>query len=575
MKFNNKEYNIAVWNGEKLSSLISFDAETEMITHESIIPELITLQIYDGSDTVYFIEPDRIAEFFDLHQNTKFIAHNAKFDMSVLQAFIGSKGLYQLYDECRVIDTAILFRLLHLATVGHLNTRYGLDYCVKRMLNIDLPKDEEIRTTFAQFKGKSPLEIPKAHLEYAAKDAVSTLKLYLQLVPEIKAVDKMNTMLSHDIQVKGDWALGCIMRNGIGFDLARKEEWLAEQDDKLMELQRRLANYGWVRGQKGVNQRFEDILHWLGIKDKLPLTATGSISSTKKDLEPFRAKYAFIADYLDFNELEKACQFVRDLDSNRVHSRYNLLLNTGRTSCSKPNIQNVPRIGGLREMYVPKQGHVLIDIDYSAIELAGLAQVNLRENGYSVMGDLINEGKCLHYHTASSVYGKPESEITKDERQFSKIPNFGFGANMSPKTFVEYCQNFGVEIDESRAHEVKEKWKQTYPEMIEFFKVPRGEDTVYTLTGRARADCTYTAYLNTKFQGLCADGLKLAMYELCKEGFTIVAEIHDQVVIEYPKDGTEESAMKYAEEIMIKAMKQVIPDIRVSTEGQILERWCK
>ena len=52
MKFNNKEYNIAVWNGEKLSSLISFDAETEMITHESIIPELITLQIYDGSDTV-------------------------------------------------------------------------------------------------------------------------------------------------------------------------------------------------------------------------------------------------------------------------------------------------------------------------------------------------------------------------------------------------------------------------------------------------------------------------------------------------------------------------------------------
>jgi DNA polymerase-1 len=577
MNFNNKEYSIAVWNGEKLGDLIAFDCETEMITHESIIPELITLQIYDGNDTVYFVEADSIASFFDLHvsTNTKFIAHNAKFDMSVLQRYIGDERLYSLYDNNQVVDTAILFRLLHLATVGHLNTKYSLDYCVKRMTGIELPKDADIRTTFAQFKGHSPLQIPQGHLEYAAKDAIATMMLYLRLMPEIAAQDQMGTLLSHDIQVKGDWALGCIMRNGIGFDLARKEEWLKEQDETLLNLQRRLANYGWVRGQKGVNQRFEEILKWLDIADKLPRTSSGMISSSRKDLEKFQ-NVPFIRDYLDFNELEHATNFVRGLDTNRVHSRYNLLLNTGRTSASKPNIQQVPRVGGLREMYIPKHGHVLIDIDYSAIELAGLAQVCLNEVGFSTMGDLINEGKCLHYYTASNVYRKPEDQITKEERQFAKIPNFAFPTNMSPNTFIEYCSGYNVPMTLQQATDLKEAYKQSYPEISEhFWKVPRNDATVYTLTGRARANCTYTAYLNTKFQGLCADGLKLAMYELCKEGFTIVAEIHDQVVIEYPKNGTEESAMKHAEEIMIKAMKQVIPDIRVSTEGQILERWCK
>lgn len=571
MKFNNKEYHIKVWNNEQLSGLCAFDAETEMITHESIIPELITLQIYDGSDTVYFIEPDRIAEFFDLHQNTKFIAHNAKFDMSVLQAFIGSKGLYQLYDECRVIDTAILFRLLHLATVGHLNTRYGLDYCVKRMLNIDLPKDEEIRTTFAQFKGKSPLEIPKAHLEYAAKDAVSTLKLYLQLVPEIKAVDKMNTMLSHDIQVKGDWALGCIMRNGIGFDLARKEEWLAEQDNKLMELQRRLANYGWVRGQKGVNQRFEDILHWLGLSEKLPRTETGSISSKSADLEPFR-HLQFIDDYLSFNELEKATSFVRELEVNRVHPRYNLMVNTGRTSCSKPNFQQLPRVGGIREMFIAKPEHTFVITDYNAIELSTLSQVTYSMFGESQMRDTINEGVDLHKYYASVMRGVPVEEVTKEWRQEAKAANFGFPGGLGTDTFITFSKGYGLDLTGSQAQEMKDVWFEAFPEMRQYMQNEKGH--VFTLTGRKRGNTTYCAEKNTPFQGLAADGAKLAMYELCKEGFTVVGFCHDEVICEVPENNSEE-LKKDMERIMIEGMRLVVPDVLVGVESQISKHYTK
>lgn len=570
MKFNNKEYHIKVWNNEQLSGLCAFDCETEMITHESIIPELITLQIYDGSDTVYFIEPDRIAEFFDLHQNTKFIAHNAKFDMSVLQAFIGSKGLYQLYDECRVIDTAILFRLLHLATVGHLNTRYGLDYCVKRMLNIDLPKDEEIRTTFAQFKGKSPLEIPKAHLEYAAKDAVSTLKLYLQLVPEIKAVDKMNTMLSHDIQVKGDWALGCMVRNGIGFDLARKEEWLKEQDETLLNLQRRLANYGWVRGQKGVNQRFEEILDWLGIKDKLPTTTTGSVSSKTEDLKNFR-HLPFIDDYLSFNELEKATSFVRNLEHNRIHPRFTLLLNTGRVSMSKPNLMQLPRKGNIRDMFIPERGKEFYIIDYSGMENAMLAQVLLKKYGESVMADTINEGRDLHRYYASILFNKNEKKVTKEERQQAKAAVFGIPGGLGIDTFMQFARGYGLDLKPHQAQEMKDKYFEAFPEMRRYLRDAK-EGMVYTLTGRARGNTSYCAVANTPFQGLGSDMAKLALYKLTKAGFKIVNFIHDECILEQDisMDRYEEACS-----LMVEAGRKVAPDLKIEVEGGRAPRWIK
>lgn len=573
MQFNNRKYQIKVWSDEQLNNLIAFDCETEMITHESIIPELITLQVYDGSDTVYFVEADSIASFFDLHVSTdnKFIAHNAKFDMSVLQRYIGEERLYSLYDNNQIVDTAILFRLLHLATIGHLNTRYSLDYCVKRMTGIELPKDAEIRTTFAQFKGRPVLEIPQGHLEYAAKDAIATLQLYLRLMPEIAAQDQMGTNLSHDIQVKGDWALGCMMRNGIGFDLARKEEWLKEQDETLLNLQRRLANYGWVRGQKGVNQRFEEILKWLGVADKLPLTATGSISSKTEDLKDYR-DIPFIDDYLSFNELEKATSFVRDVEVNRIHPRYNLMVNTGRTSCSKPNFQQLPKLGGIREMFIADKDKTFVITDYNAIELSTLAQVTYKMFGHSQMRDIINEGVDLHKYYASVMRSCTIEEVIKTWRQEAKAANFGFPGGLGIDTFITFARGYGLELTHSQAQAMKDIWFQAFPEMHDYMKNEQGE--VFTLTGRKRGNTTYCAEKNTPFQGLAADGAKLAMYLLCKNGFKVVGFCHDEVICEVPENNSEE-LMKDMERIMIEGMRLVVPDVLVGVESQISKHYTK
>jgi len=227
-------------------------------------------------------------------------------------------------------------------------------------------------------------------------------------------------------------------------------------------------------------------------------------------------------------------------------------------------------------MFVPvTKGNVFVDIDYSSLELATLAQVNYTNTGKSQMREIINSGQCLHYNTASSVYDKPISEITRDERQFSKIPNFGFGANMAPKTFVEYCKGYGIEITEKRATAVKKKWVATYPEMKDFFNVGYGHAMdSWTLTGRKRANCTYTAYLNTQFQGLAADGAKIALYYIAKKGYHISAFIHDQVVVECKPEEADE-VMKDVSKIMVDSMRAVTPDVTIEAEGQIIERFTK
>lgn len=570
MFFDGREYRIKEWRGERLGKAIALDTETEFIRSEAAVPQLITCQVYDGNDTIYFIGRGCIVEFISLHSHSLFVFHNAAFDLQVLQKFIGDK-VYDLYDSDRVMDTSILFRLLHLAVVGHLNTRYGLDHCAKNLLGIHLPKDEAIRHTFSQWIGKPFSEISKEHIEYAAKDAVVTYKLYLRLINEVQQVDKLGTLLSHSIQAKGDWALARLRRNGIGFNLAEKDQWLAEQRRTLDNLQHKLSHWGWVRGQKGVNARFEEALRFLELDKVLPVTETGSISSKSSDLEPYR-HIEFIDNYLSFKELEKATTFVRDLDVDRVHPRYNLMVNTGRTSCSSPNFQQLPRMGGIREMFVAKPGNKFIITDYSAIELATLAQVTYSLYGESVMRDKINEGADLHKYFASVLRGCSEEDVLPQWRQEAKVANFGYPGGLGTETFLTFAKGYGMSFTLAEAEAMKAAWFEAYPEMKHYMQGEKG--SVYTLTGRKRAATTYCAEKNTPFQGLAADGAKLALYGLDRAGFVLVGFVHDEIICEVPSSAIEEKVQEM-ENIMITAMRQVVPDVKVGVESQVSDSYCK
>ena len=577
VKYNKRTVNIENWNGEDLGSILSVDTETDYVPFTQVA-DLATMQVFNGKKVVYVMAED-VSKFLDLHKDSTLFFHNAPFDLDVISNHIHVKQwTYDVVDRAKVYDTQILYKLWHLAHVGFVPFKSSLAHLSSSFFGEVMSKDNEIRCNFMEYKNVPIEDIPEEFVVYGAKDVVATWDAYFELVSRIKRYDQHNTLLSHNIQLKGAVALDHIYKNGIKVDLKARDQKLKEMRALMEEKADTLATYGWVRGTKGIKERYENIIDLIGLSNVLPRTEDGSISSKREDLTHYN-DHPFISAYLDFHEVEKATTFIRNWCTERIHPRYSAILNTGRTSCSGGdnacNIQQIPRIGGIRELFIPEEGKVFVDIDYSALELAGLAQVCITEFGYSKMADLINEGKCLHYYTASNVYRKPEEEITKDERQFAKIPNFAFPTNMSPSTFVSYCKGYNVPMTEEQGEEVKRAYAETYPEISQdFWNVPFGENTVYTLTGRARANCSYTAYLNTKFQGLCADGAKLALYEVDKAGYKIVAFIHDQIMVEAPKSLSLDT-LNTVSQIMIESMQEVIPDVKISVEGEILERWKK
>jgi DNA polymerase I-like protein with 3'-5' exonuclease and polymerase domains len=572
MKFLDQDYNVKIWNREHLGDLIACDTETDLVDEWYNTPEISTFQAYGGGNEVYLVRISDLLLFFNTHNKSDFVYQNAPFDIDVLlKAGITKRRIYGWYDNNQIKDTKILYILLHLALEGYTPFNSSLKTLSKKYLGAELDKAGTERITFGQYIGKPVEDISDAHAEYACIDVIATYQVWLALKAEVVNLGLGHSLLSHDIQVKGDLALNHIYKNGIGFDLESRDHWLADKDVQMKLIELRLAQWGYVRGAKGNIRRFEDALTTLGVADKLPRNENGTVSTKEADLLRFNDT-PLVRDYIGYSKLEKETGFVRDINSNRVHPKYTTILNTGRTSCKKPNIQQMPSGGNVRNMFIPKKGNVFIDVDYSAIELATLAQVLYNRYGHSTMRDKINEGKDLHTYYASVLHGCDEKDVTKQQRQEAKAANFGFPGGLGIDTFMQFSAGYGLHLESQQALDMKKAWFDAFPEVKKYL----GDELGYVVqeTGMVRGKTFYCAEKNTPFQGLAAAGLKLAMYELDKAGYIIAAEVHDQILVEAPKEKAAEM-QKTMEAIMISAMKQVVPDVKVGVEGQILERWAK
>src|SRR5262249_32075412 len=98
---------------------------------------------------------------------------------------------------------------------------------------------------------------------------------------------------------------------------------------------------------------------------------------------------------------------------------------------------------------------------------------------------------------------------------------------------------------------------------------------VFTITGRLRANASYSARRNTVFQGAAADGAKLALYRLWRAGFQVGAFIHAEVVIEVDADADLAAVKKQIDAILVGAMKEVCPDLVIEVKGSFRRRWGK
>ena len=265
-----------------------------------------------------------------------------------------------------------------------------------------------------------------------------------------------------------------------------------------------------------------------------------------------------------------------------------LAADSGRFSCTDPNLQQVPAehtAPGLRACFVPAPGQRLIIADYAQIELRVAAHLAPCE----ALRAVFRERRDPHRATAANLAGKPELEIDAHERKLAKAVNFGFLFGMGARRFRQYARDsYGLELDEREAEQAREAFFRTFPGIAAWHRrvgalSRRGRHeaiTVTTAMGRRRTfpagEFSFNTALNIPVQGTAAEGFKLAMLGLREALAAIggrgVLIVHDEYIAEVPIERAEEGRA-IVEREMVAAMARLVDSVPIVVEAEIAEHW--
>ena len=436
-----------------------------------------------------------------------------------------------------------------------LKNDYTYDDVAKEYLGEQLPSQEEV---FSGMKKPDPKKADNeqvaaygAYQAYVALHGKDTLKKALQ---EAGMWD-----LFEDIEMPLVFTLDDMEKEGI---LVKGEE-LKLYGEKLEVRIRELEEKIYEEAGENFNINSPKQLGVILFeKMKMPggkKTKTG-YSTSAEVLERLRDDHPIIAHILEYRRLTKlkstyvdGLLSVADPKDNRIHTHFQQMVTaTGRLSSTDPNLQNIPvrtELGReLRRMFVaPDKDHILIDADYSQIELRVLAHIS----GDRHMIGAFRTGQDIHAATASKVYHLPIEEITSAMRSSCKAVNFGIVYGISD---FSLAQDIGVSRKEAAAF--IRSYLDSYPGVENYMETiketAREQGYVTTLFGRRRAlpdinsknfnvrSAAERIAMNTPIQGTAADIIKIAMVRvrdrLRREGLEshLILQVHDELIIEAP-----------------------------------------
>lgn len=296
-----------------------------------------------------------------------------------------------------------------------------------------------------------------------------------------------------------------------------------------------------------------------------------------------------------------------------IHTRYGLA-GTGRSTSSKPPLQNQSNRPGFREAFKARPGCIYVQNDYPTLELYTLAQCCISWFGYSKLAEALRLGDP-HLWVASIILNKPlewcianrKTPEVEQARKLAKPANFGYPGGMGIKKFVASTRKSVIKYEgrdgweslgltEERARQLKDEWLTAFPEMQEYFaRVQQLTDTddglamVETLfTGRWRGKATYCATANNGFQALGADCAKNAVWRVAEAQYTqrssplfnsrTVAFVHDELIVECKDDGRAHDVAFELAKVMADAANEFLPDIPIplaKMEPTAMYRWSK
>ncbi len=439
---------------------------------------------------------------------------------------------------------------------------HNMDSLAERHLGMKTIRYEEVCGKGVHQIGFDQVDL-KIATDYAAEDADITLRLHLELWPQIQASPGL-LYIYEQIEMPAMRVLGIMERNGIRIDSALLAKQGQQVGKRLLELEGEIHK---LAGQPFNIQSPKQIAEILFGQLELPVikkTPSGAPSTDEEVLQKLAEDYPLPARILDYRSLAKLMSTyieklprMADPKTGRVHTNFSQATAvTGRLASSDPNLQNIPvrteEGRRIREAFIPADGCKLLSADYSQIELRIMAHIAEDENLLTAF----REGKDVHQATAAEIFGIPLDDVNSEQRRYAKVINFGLIYGMSA---FGLAGNLGIE--RAAAQNYIAKYFDRYPGVAQYMEHTRLEARengyVETVFGRRlwlpeikgsngpRRQGAERAAINAPMQGTAADLIKLAMIAvedwLEKEQLKtkLLLQVHDELVLDVPLDEIE------------------------------------
>jgi len=444
--------------------------------------------------------------------------------------------------------------------------------------------------------GKSAITFDKVPLDkalaYAAEDADITLRLHMLLKPRL--VGERMTTVYETIERPLVGVISDMEMAGIKVDRAALARLSMEFAERMAALEAEIHLSAKGPFNVGSPKQLGEVLfERLGLAGGKKSSKTGAYSTDSSVLEMLAAQgHGIATQILEWRQLAKlkgtytdALQAQINEKSQRVHTSFSLAAtNTGRLSSNEPNLQNIPirteEGRKIRYAFVAEDGHKLISVDYSQIELRLVAQIA----DVALLKQAFLDGTDIHAMTASQVFNVPLAEMTPETRRKAKAINFGIIYGIS---------GFGLAaqlgIPQGEATAFIRAYLDRLPElkawMDETKRIARERGWVETLFGRkchvpgikdpnpARRAFAERQAINAPIQGTAADIIKRAMgrlpHALAAEGLKarMLLQVHDELLFEAPEDEAQRTA-ELAQRVMQSAATLEVPLIAEAGIGR-------
>lgn len=466
-----------------------------------------------------------------------------------------------------------------------LKDSYSPDDIARDFLGKNIPAYSE------KFGKEKPETLVKGHNEEYPEYLASICNLLPYAMENV--VDKLKEWnmykLYTEIEMPLVFTLNNMENEGIGVDREALKEYGDNLVGRIEELEKEI--YSQAGEEFNINSPKQ-----LGVilfeKLKLPFakkTKTG-YSTSADILEKLRLEDPIVPAVLEYRQLTKLKSTYADglagyiKDDGRIHGKFNQTITaTGRISSTEPNLQNIPirmELGRqIRKVFVPGEGKVFLDADYSQIELRVLAHMS----GDESLITAYNENQDIHSTTASKVFHVPVEEVTPELRRNAKAVNFGIVYGIS-----SFGLGQDLNISKKEAEEYINRYFETYPKIKEFLDklVKDAKELGYSVTefGRRRpipelASSNFMqrsfgerVAMNSPIQGTAADIIKIAMINVEKSleennmKTRIVLQVHDELLLEAPVDEIEKASAILNEE-MVNAVKLSVNMVATVEQG--------